>query len=717
MDDTATDRTTVTFDLPATGTPDEAGDLVLYPDSVLMKAGDYSQSKGIILAPEDLKRTEEEFDAPIPNVFHHVKALHGISHKLEGKLGQVLDVWTEDDGRTLKGTVAIPRWLDEVWGDGKTVSTEWDPTTKRLNALGVLIDKPFIQGAALMAAFAAATGDRTFEGASAIQRIHDQAAQAGAICSKATTRKAGEPYFNSADEAQAIQGIHDAAIRGGAKCRMIPDRNERPDVVAPFAGTGNWKVGAARNLPLLDDNDTGWDGPAAERSIWGDSDTPPADARRAFLVYDASAPDLKGSYKLPFAIRKGEKLWASRAGLRIAATRIPKTDASEPALTRARAVVDGYQARFAKLDKGKDGGGGKDGKTAAMSTDDALTFAARIRHESATAFWQDFHDAAVELDPAVCDPKAKAARPDKARGDAADFADHPKQLKDIKKAHDLAVEHGATCPGRTATMSQPGPTPSRAKAPRGKGAMMGLKHALGRLLYGDQAPDAEPDVSDDQARAIFAVATGDSVTIEEEETVATQTAETVTAPPPAAPTPEQQAAAFAATPQYLEMKAELDRQKAVIEENTRKERERAEKELHDRAVTFAAGLATGDPARNVLPRITPVAIDAVAAVFAQAARDDAAAAATVTFSVGDKQVSGGRVAALEALFAALPGHKLLGQSIAPDGRLDPATHQVLFHQGTTEKPKADPDVVRRMLAATSVGHQSEGAAKANGTAG
>lgn len=193
---------------------------------------------------------------------------------------------------------------------------------------------------------------------------------------------------------------------------------------------------------------------------------------------------------------------------------------------------------------------------------------------------------------------------------------------------------------------------------------MGLKHALGRLLYGDQAPDVDPEVSDEQAAAIFAVATGEGVTIEPEGKV-------------------ESTAGFADSPQYKEMKAELDRQKALVEEARRKEAQRSEAEIQARAATFAASLATGDPSRGEPPRITPVLAEAVAVVFAQAIRDDAAHEAVVTFSVGTHQIQGGRVAALEALFAALPGHHLLSQGLTPTGRLDPTKHQILFSDAAT----------------------------------
>jgi hypothetical protein len=67
--------------------------------------------------------------------------------------------------------------------------------------------------------------------------------------------------------------------------------------------TTGWKVGAARDLTILERGS--WDGAAAGARIFSwagwDDNPDPAKARKGFLLYDADAPELKGSYKLPFA--------------------------------------------------------------------------------------------------------------------------------------------------------------------------------------------------------------------------------------------------------------------------------------------------------------------------------------------------------------------------------------------------------------------------------
>ena len=111
----------------------------------------------------------------------------------------------------------------------------------------------------------------------------------------------------------------------------------------------DWKCGAARDLPIEDDD--GWDGPAAEKAIFSecgfDGDSPDsAKARKAFLCYDAAAPDKRGSYKLPFAKMVDGKLKASASGIRAAASRLPQTDIPEGVKDEAHKVLDAYEAKI-----------------------------------------------------------------------------------------------------------------------------------------------------------------------------------------------------------------------------------------------------------------------------------------------------------------------------------------------------------------------------------
>lgn len=110
----------------------------------------------------------------------------------------------------------------------------------------------------------------------------------------------------------------------------------------------DWRMGAARDLPLGPDRT--WDGAAAQASIfawagWPDDPTP-AKARRGFLVYDASAPELKGSYKLAFCQVIDGELLAMPQGVRAAASRLPQTDIPQGMMDMCRAVLDGYLERM-----------------------------------------------------------------------------------------------------------------------------------------------------------------------------------------------------------------------------------------------------------------------------------------------------------------------------------------------------------------------------------
>ena len=106
-----------------------------------------------------------------------------------------------------------------------------------------------------------------------------------------------------------------------------------------------WTIGAARDLPVNEDRS--WDGQGAADRVFAaagfDSESPDYEmARKAFLVYDADAPELRGSYKLGFADIVDGELVAIRDGLRAAASRLPLTDIPQDAAERARAVLDSY---------------------------------------------------------------------------------------------------------------------------------------------------------------------------------------------------------------------------------------------------------------------------------------------------------------------------------------------------------------------------------------
>lgn len=109
-----------------------------------------------------------------------------------------------------------------------------------------------------------------------------------------------------------------------------------------------WECGASRDLAI--DDTSSWNGPAAAESMLNDAGiggTSPnvAKAKRGFLAVDSANPNLKGSYKLPFAILSGGTLKASTAGIRAAASRLPQTDIPQSVKDTARGVLDSYESK------------------------------------------------------------------------------------------------------------------------------------------------------------------------------------------------------------------------------------------------------------------------------------------------------------------------------------------------------------------------------------
>jgi HK97 family phage prohead protease len=111
----------------------------------------------------------------------------------------------------------------------------------------------------------------------------------------------------------------------------------------------DFKVGAAGDLPL--DATSTWDGAAAAKRMLDaagfDGDSPDASkAERGFLIHDAANPELRSSYKLPFADVVDGELKASKAGISAAKGRLDQADTPQSVLDAAKAVIDGYETKF-----------------------------------------------------------------------------------------------------------------------------------------------------------------------------------------------------------------------------------------------------------------------------------------------------------------------------------------------------------------------------------
>lgn len=110
--------------------------------------------------------------------------------------------------------------------------------------------------------------------------------------------------------------------------------------------TPEWKVGAARDLPIQDDDS--WDGATAEKSIFewaGGDDFDPVKARKGFLFYDAANPAERGSYRDPIAHVDGGELKVPKGAIRAAASRLSQTDVPEEVKKRGEEVLDHYKKK------------------------------------------------------------------------------------------------------------------------------------------------------------------------------------------------------------------------------------------------------------------------------------------------------------------------------------------------------------------------------------
>lgn len=194
--------------------------------ALLSRAGVFPD-KQIELTPADFAAAAEGF-APVPIDLEHL-ATAGTATVLDGHLGELRSVALGDDGASLTGEVALPRWLDDLLPpDGRKVSLAWDRASKKIVGLS-LVTRPRIADATLFAAFSAATGedgdaepagfaarkkdDRT---SGLMQHIHDRiSAHDGEMC---------DPDWKTADFAdypqqmKALKGIHDTAVKHGATC-------------------------------------------------------------------------------------------------------------------------------------------------------------------------------------------------------------------------------------------------------------------------------------------------------------------------------------------------------------------------------------------------------------------------------------------------------------------------------------------------------------------
>lgn len=124
-------------------------DGTVYRIGKLFEAGDYPD-KDYSMTPDELATAAAAFapgDAPVD--IEHMDTV------LSNRLGEVVSVESTDDGKELRGIVALPKWLDVALGSSaRKVSATWNRATKRLEGLALVLS-PRVSDAALMAAFTA----------------------------------------------------------------------------------------------------------------------------------------------------------------------------------------------------------------------------------------------------------------------------------------------------------------------------------------------------------------------------------------------------------------------------------------------------------------------------------------------------------------------------------------------------------------------------------
>lgn len=190
--------------------PEIVGDDVVYKNSIIFKAGDYTTTHGLNINAEEMA-LGSKFAKPLAGNIEHSEFLAGKAVFLDSAHPDDKDPWT------LRGDVRIPRWLHDELGDHeKKVSAEWDIATKTLKGLALCVH-PAIPEADLRATFAKKTS--TPHGKRMMQVIHDTAANSGAYCMDPPGDTSNQnASFVMRHERAAFQKVHDHAVDHGASC-------------------------------------------------------------------------------------------------------------------------------------------------------------------------------------------------------------------------------------------------------------------------------------------------------------------------------------------------------------------------------------------------------------------------------------------------------------------------------------------------------------------
>lgn len=163
---------TTAFDLE--GEANFSDDYVIRKGKIF-EVGEYPD-KNFSLTEEELRNAVSLFK-PVPLDLEHQSTV------LDGHLGYLNTVEISEDGKTLFGVVALPKWLDALIEDGKRkVSTTWNRLTKEIVGLA-LVNAPRISDATLMSAFSDFAGKRhSLKDQEEVQSMHDTSLRLGASC-------------------------------------------------------------------------------------------------------------------------------------------------------------------------------------------------------------------------------------------------------------------------------------------------------------------------------------------------------------------------------------------------------------------------------------------------------------------------------------------------------------------------------------------------------
>lgn len=125
---------------------------------------------------------------------------------------------------------------------------------------------------------------------------------------------------------------------------------EEEELTASLRGVVAAVNGAGWTTMPVASTDTSWDGPAAKTALWAWADGDMGKYRKGFLYWDADAPDIRGSYKLPIARPEDGKLTIIPAAVNAVASVLGggRGGVDIPASDKARisGIVSRIQKRF-----------------------------------------------------------------------------------------------------------------------------------------------------------------------------------------------------------------------------------------------------------------------------------------------------------------------------------------------------------------------------------